>query len=230
MSGLEILFGAGAAAGAGTGAGLVAAEFATGAFAAPMAIGTATAATAGGVISSVLPWASLGMTAIGAVNAAGAQTGSGNAARAAAEYNAQVNRLNADMMDREAAQVRAATDYSTSQLKSRQMRFASMQAARLASSGVSMASDSPLMQLNETARLSALDRYMNDYQGEIQITSLKNKASILRSNADFTAWSGGVAQQNAYDTATGTLVAGLGKMGGNYYTMKRSPTYSDYFA
>jgi hypothetical protein len=108
-------------------------------------------------------------------------------------------------------------------------RFLSFQKSRYAKSGVVMDSGSPLLNLNETAYLSAMDRFMTGYAGDIEQTTLKNKANILKSNAGFLRYQGDVANTTADYSATGTLLSGLGKMGSTYLASRKGMYYRDYF-
>jgi hypothetical protein len=245
MSGLSVLFGMGAAGAGGTAAAFGGATAGAsilsgsiGAAALPtvgagIGIGSAAAATGGTLaalgsgVMSVLPFASMALTGLSSVMGAKAQMQSGDAALQAAEYNAQVNEYNAKMMEDQAEAVKLSTDYKVQQEAKQHRRFLSFQKSRYAKSGVVVDSGSPLLNLNETAYLSAMDRFMTEYAGDLEATTLRNKANVLRSNAGFVRYQGDVAKSTADYSATGTLLSGLGKMGSTYFS--RTGTYRDYF-
>lgn len=192
-----------------------------------VAAGGGTLAAIGSGVMSVLPFASMALTGISSVMGAKSQVQSGDAALQAAEYNAQVNEYNAKMLEDQAEAVKLSTNYKVAQEAKEHRRFLSFQKSRYAKAGVVIDSGSPLLNLNETAYLSAMDRFMTGYAGDLESTSLKNKANILRSNAGFARYQGDVAKSTADYSATGTLLSGLGKMGSTYFS--RNGTYRDYF-
>lgn len=216
----------GAAAGATAAASTTAASIGTAA-----AIGGAAAAGGGilAAVSSYMPYAMMGVSALSAMQAADSQEDSGDAARATAEYNARINELNAQLLDDEAKAVKDATDYKIASMAREHRRFLSIQKTRYAKAGVVLDSGSPLLNLNETAYLSAMDRAMVGEAGEVEATSLTNRANILRSNADFARYTGSIAQDTAKKNATSTLISGLGKIGASYLSLKSQGRYKDYF-
>lgn len=226
----------GATAGASIMAGTIGAA-STATVGAGIGLGTAatigTAAAAGGgilaAISSYMPYAMMGVSALSAMQAADSQEDSGDAARATAEYNARINELNAQLLDDEAKAVKDATDYKIASMAREHRRFLSIQKTRYAKAGVVLDSGSPLLNLNETAYLSAMDRAMVGEAGEVEATSLTNRANILRSNAEFARYTGSIAQDTAKKNATSTLISGLGKIGASYLSLKSQGRYKDYF-
>lgn len=188
-----------------------------------------TGVSAAGNLAASLSKVATGLTAVGSVMAAGSQRDSGDAAKNTAEYNARINEINAEMLEDEAKAVKESTRYKVAQMAREHRRFLSIQKTRYAKAGVVLDSGSPLLNFNQTAYLSAMDRFMTGYAGDIEATQLTNKANILRSNAGFARYQGSVAQSTAYNQATGTLISGLGKLGSQYLSLNRPGTYTEFF-
>jgi len=186
---------------------------------------TATAAGTGASWAGSLSHVATILTATGAIMGANSQMKAGDAAKDMADYNARVNELNAKMMDDEAKAARAASNYKVAQMAREHRRFLSFQKTRFADANVVSDVGSPLLDLNETVYLSAMDRFMTGYQGDLQVTELTNKANILRSNAGFMRYQGNIAQDTSRSVAASTLISGLGKVGSIYLDKRYRDSY-----
>jgi hypothetical protein len=138
----------------------------------------------------VLAVAGTAMTAIGQVR-------QGQAANAAAQYNAQVANNNAQVAEQQ-AQSQAMV----------QGRRAMMQngglLANMAANGIDVGEGSAVDILSESASNAEMDRQNIIYNGRV-------KAQSLRSQAQLDTFQGQTAQQNGFMSAAGTLLSGGAK-------------------
>jgi hypothetical protein len=141
----------------------------------------------------VLAVAGTAMQAIGQVR-------QGQAAKAAADYNAQVANNNAIVAEQQ-AQSQAMV----------QGRRATMQngglLANMAANGVDVGEGSPLDILSQSAANAEMDRQNIIYNGRVKAQSLRNQAQL-------DTFQGETAQQNGWMSAAGTLLSGGSKAWG----------------
>lgn len=187
-------------------------------------IGLGTAAASAGIgstLMSALPYALMGVSAIGSMQSARSQVASGDSAAANAEYNAKVAEYNASVMEEDAKAAKLSSDYEADKLKREARRLEGRQRALYAKGGVT-AEGSPLLVMAEDAGIAAKDIYMTRYSGTVKAQNYNSQANLLRSNASFYRYGGGVAQNTAQNSATGTLLSGLGNMGRTYFMSRMS--------
>lgn len=150
--------------------------------------------------------ASSAFSAVGAIK-------QGNAAKAAADYNAQVARNNA-----EAARQRATAQAERQERQARIRRGQNI--ARAAASGVAL-EGSALDLFEDNAIEEELDRLSILYQGEVDATGFGASASLDEMR-------GRAARNAGYVSAAGTLLGGAAKSAGiyadNFYEPTPEPT------
>lgn len=141
----------------------------------------------------VLAVAGTAMTAIGQIR-------QGQAAKAAADYNAQVANNNAIVAEQQ----------SQSQAMV-QGRRAMMQngglLANMAANGVEVGEGSPIDILSQSAANAEMDRQNIIYNGRVKAQSLRNQAQL-------DTFQGETAQSNGFMSAAGTLLSGGSKAWG----------------
>lgn len=141
----------------------------------------------------VLAVAGTAMTAIGQIR-------QGQAAKAAADYNAQVANNNAIVAEQQ----------SQSQAMV-QGRRAMMQngglLANMAANGVEVGEGSPIDILSQSAANAEMDRQNIVYNGRVKAQSLRNQAQL-------DTFQGETAQSNGFMSAAGTLLSGGSKAWG----------------
>lgn len=152
-------------------------------------------------IPIALAVAATAMTAIGQVR-------QGQAAKAAADYNAQVANNNAAVAEQQ-AQSQAMV----------QGRRASMQngalLANMAANGVDATEGSPLDILSQSAANAEMDRQNIVYNGRVKAQSLRNQAQL-------DTFQGETAQTNGWMSAASTVLSG----GSKAYGMSQGGTGS----
>lgn len=141
----------------------------------------------------VLAVAGTAMTAIGQIR-------QGQAAKAAADYNAQVANNNAIVAEQQ----------SQSQAMV-QGRRAMMQngglLANMAANGIEVGEGSPIDILSQSAANAEMDRQNIIYNGRVKAQSLRNQAQL-------DTFQGETAQSNGFMSAAGTLLSGGSKAWG----------------
>lgn len=141
----------------------------------------------------VLAVAGTAMTAIGQIR-------QGQAAKAAADYNAQVANNNAIVAEQQ----------SQSQAMV-QGRRAMMQngglLANMAANGIEVGEGSPIDILSQSAANAEMDRQNIVYNGRVKAQSLRNQAQL-------DTFQGETAQSNGFMSAAGTLLSGGSKAWG----------------
>jgi hypothetical protein len=142
----------------------------------------------------------MAIMAVGAAVSAVGQIRQGQAANAAAQYNAAVGENNARLAEQQ-AQSQAMV----------QERRASMQngalKANLAANGVDVGEGSAIEILSQSAAAAEMDRQNIVYNGRMKAYSLRNGATL-------DLFQGNAAEQNGYMSAAGSLLQSAGKMYG----------------
>jgi hypothetical protein len=165
---------------------------------------------------SAIPYALMGVSAIGALSGSQAQVQAGNASAATAEHNAQVAEYNARVMEENAKATELASEYEADKMKRESRRLEARQRTLYSAAGVTT-EGSPLLVMAEDAGIAAKDIYMTRYSGRVKAQQYRSQAEVLKSNASFSRYTGQVAQLNAESQSTGTLLQGLGSMGRTFF-------------
>lgn len=149
----------------------------------------------------------LGSTIIGAVG----QVQQANAASAAAEYNAQVAEMNAEISEKRAKSVIEAGANEEQMKRQEVQRILGQQQAGLAANGVDLTFGSPLDTIVDTAVLGELDAltirtntYREAYNSRVDAVNQRAGAELHRYEAKTT-------KQGGYLAAMGTILGGAGQ-------------------
>lgn len=151
-----------------------------------------------------LPFIMIGMSVLGSVMGAQQAQKQGDAAAAAAKFNADAARRNAGIARQQAS------DDAAAQRRDSTQKLGAMRAA-YGASGVTL-DGSPTDVLEASARNAELDNQMIKYKGELRAMGYEDSATL----DDF---SGATAQEAGNDKASGILLSGAVKAGGSAYNM-----------
>jgi hypothetical protein len=125
------------------------------------------------------------------------------------ESQAQTAHYNAQIANNEAIQGQNAARFAIEQNTSRTERLLSQQRAQIAKSGFDI-TGSPLLLMEETARLGSLENQMLQYQADLQSQNMRQNAVIQRKGAR-NARVSGLANAGSGLLSAGLLYNGLNK-------------------
>ena len=162
----------------------------------------------GGVATAALLAASTAVTAYG-------QYQSGQAAQEAAEYNAAVQRNNAIMEDRRAAQEMDRGEREAIQRRRQIAQLIGQQRARAGASGVEGSTGSLLDVQIDTAQQGVLDLQTIRYNADIRAQDRRFAAQNLRDQATLTEMEGDAAARAGTLSAFGTILGGAASVSGS---------------
>lgn len=162
------------------------------------------AATTLAVIAATAAVAGAGVSAYG-------QYSQGQAAKSAAEFNAQVAKNNAS-----SAEMSAAAD--AQQLLSRNKRLQGSQIAGMAAAGIDPNSGSASDVQYDSRVQGELDALTTQYKGHIQGMNDQAQASLDR-------FQGNAAQTAGYIGAGGSILSGAASGAMNYSTIRNNPSF-----
>lgn len=158
----------------------------------------------------------LGSTLLGAAG----QVQQGKAAAAAANYNAKVQEMNAQLSERRA---RDAIERGAAEEQRKRMEVAKIsgqQRAAMAANGVDLGFGSPLDTLVDTAVLGELDALTIRSNTYREAYDRRVEAANQRAGANLSRMEGKAAKTGGYLAAAGTVLTGAGNMYGQYQKTK----------
>ena len=167
--------------------------------------------------------AALAATAVSTIGSMQQQKATGKAQRDAAHYRKSVADVQAQAMEQEAGQTRAASQRQAIEAQeagkqvSGQIRAASAGSGALDPSVVNLLGRSE--QNTEFNRLAAL------YRGEEAAIGMEHQADIMRAGGLMDAWTGDTQAELANRQAMLTGIGGLGQMAGDAYTFGQSGAF-----
>lgn len=192
----------------------------------PVVIAAAAAAAASGAAASaagatLLTAVSLAATAASGVASAAGAIQQGQAQKRQANYQAAVERNNAQIAGWQAedATKRGAIEEQRQRLATAKLRGS--QRAGMASNGIEISSGSPLDVLMDTAQLGELDALTIRSNAEREAYGLRTQQSNLTAQSGLTRMAGRDAQQASYISAGSTLLSTAATAGDRYATYKR---------
>ena len=151
----------------------------------------------------------IGSTAIGGVSA----IQQGNAASAAAKYNAQVSTMNAEIMNKNARDAIERGKLEEQRQRQEVAMLTGRQRAAMAANGVDLTFGSPLDTIVDTAMMGELDALTirsnaarEAYDYKVAAANGMADAALSRSNAS-------AARTGGFLSAAGTVLGGAGEIG-----------------
>lgn len=160
------------------------------------------------IMSVATTVASAGIGAVGAVQ-------QGNAAKAAADYNAKVAQNNAVIARQNADLARSEADAEEQTVRRRTAGQLGTAGAAIGASGLT-SEGTPLDVLEETAALGELDALTVRWGGDLKARSFEQQATGYESSAVLERMQGRAAQRNAMFSAAGTLLSGFSSAATGY--------------
>jgi len=163
----------------------------------------------------------MGIQAIGALSSAGGAYAKSKADKAAYDYQAAVDRNNAQVLEYQATDAleRGAQTQFAQGLKA--ASIAGSQRAHFAAIGVSLDEGSPLNVLMDTKYMSDLDRATIADNAGREAWALRQRAANTRSNAELLSYR--AANENPSRAAMTTLLNGAGQVAGSWYNNMKQP-------
>lgn len=174
-------------------------------------------ATIAGATITVMDVVGVAGTLMGAAGA----IQSGNAAKAAGDYNAQVAENNKIVAERQAADALARGQIAEDEQRRKTMAIKGAQRAALGASGVALDSGSPLDILGDTAAFGELDALTIRSNAEREAYGYRVQGMNFEAEAGLARAQGKAAQTAGYVGAGGTLLSGLATVGDRWYTRNR---------
>jgi len=158
-----------------------------------------------------MTWA---MAAGGANLAGGIMGASGNlkagkAARAVADYNAQIQERNAKIAEQEAERKIFMKDVENVEFRQEAGRFIEGLGVSYRKSGVVASSDTPLLVALEMASRADEDMEKSKYNSRVEALGLRDQATGMRLQAGLTRVEGRMRQQQYKMAAVGSLLGGI---------------------
>ena len=163
--------------------------------------------------------ASLALGAIGTGVSVYGGIQQGRQASAAAAYNAKMAQRSAQMSEMQAKDAERRGAIEEDRFRRQQSLLQGQQASMLAASGVQLDSGSPLQILADTAEATEVDARTIRYNARMDAWGLRNQAASSIAQAQFAKIEGKNARSNAYLSAGGSLISGLGSLAGRYAEM-----------
>jgi hypothetical protein len=161
------------------------------------------------VIAAVASIAGTGLAAVGAIQ-------QGNAARAAATYNAAVAENNAIVARQNAKLALSESNAEEQGVRRRTAQQLGTAGAAIGASGITQ-EGSALDVLEETVALGELDALTVRWQGDLKARNFEQQARGYQSSAELERMSGRAAKTNSIFSAAGTLLSGLSSTSSNYF-------------
>lgn len=146
----------------------------------------------------------IGSTVVGGVSS----IQQGNAASAAASYNAQVSRMNADIADKNARDAIERGKIEEQQKRSEIAYLTGKQRASMAANGVDLSFGSPLDTIVDTAMLGELDALTIRTNAAREAYNYKVSAENARSDANLSLANAKSSKAGGYLSAFGTVLGG----------------------
>lgn len=152
--------------------------------------------------------ATVASTALGVVGS----VQQGKAAKAEAQYQAQVNRQNAKKAEMNAAQKRQEGIEESRLQRIRTLQKVGSQQAAMAANGIDISSGTALDIVEDTAAMGELDALTTRYNSETEAIAFEHQAANFENQANLDILSGQNAYKSGMINAAATGAKGLGKL------------------
>jgi hypothetical protein len=163
----------------------------------------------------------MGMQAIGALSSAGGAYGKSKADKQAYEYQAAVDRNNAQVLEYQATDALERGQQTQFAQGLKAASIAGSQRAHFAANGVSLDEGSPLNVLMDTKYMSDIDRATIADNAGREAWALRQRATNTRANAELLSYR--ARSENPSRAAMSSLLSSGGQVAGSWYKMSGGP-------